>query len=45
MAQLEELFDVEPNSWLDALPTYQKKLINALYEKQKDCNICIDQIL
>lgn len=36
MAQLEELFDVEPNSWLDALPTYQKKIINALYEKHNN---------
>jgi len=33
MTQIEELFNVEPSSWLEALQPYQKKIIDSLFEK------------
>ena len=49
-----ELLDLEEREYLlktleirivDLMKQWEKDVSNALYEKQKDCNICIDQIL
>lgn len=33
MERIDELFDVDPNSWIDTLQPYQKNMINKLYSE------------
>ena len=34
MENIEELFAVEPESWINALPTYQKNMVEKLYTEK-----------
>lgn len=36
MNDISEIFNVDPNSWIDSLRTYQKNIINQLYSQIND---------
>ena len=36
MNDISEIFNVDPNSWIESLSTYQKNIINQLYSQTND---------
>ena len=42
---LNRILSVEPDSWIEGLPAYQKNLIQSLYEKNSDYNIVAEKWL
>lgn len=45
MTDMSEIFNVDPDSWIDALSSYQKNLIHQLYEQTKDYELVANKWL
>ena len=39
MNDISEIFNVDPNSWIESLSTYQKNIINQLYSQTNDYEV------
>lgn len=45
MNDISEIFNVDPDSWIDTLSTYQKNLIHQLYEQTNDYELVANKWL
>ena len=45
MLDISEIFNVDPDSWIDTLSTYQKNLIHQLYEQTNDYEVVANKWL
>ena len=45
MNDISEIFNVDPNSWIDSLNTYQKNIISQLYAQTNDYEVVANKWL